>query len=62
MKKPIIYLILFLTLVGSGVAAQVMPDEFGTVKPEYLSMTSYVLDDKAEAVVLYDFGKTFFYD
>jgi hypothetical protein len=62
MKKPIIYLILFLTLVSSGVAAQVMPDEFGTVKPEYLSMTSYVLDDKAEAVVLYDFGKTFFYD
>ncbi|HLO58061.1 MAG TPA: transglutaminase domain-containing protein [Bacteroidales bacterium] len=61
MKKSPIILILFLTLINAALIAQVR-DEFGTVKPEQLSMTSYAHDDKAEAVVLYDFGKTFFYD
>jgi hypothetical protein len=40
--------------------AQVSPDEFGTVKPDYLAMKSYPGDPVAEAVVLYDFGKTYF--
>lgn len=58
--KTILCLIFTFSFIGAG--AQVVPDEFGNVKPEYLSMTSYLSDDLAEAVVLYDFGKTYFTD
>lgn len=59
MKNLLSFCVLSLSLC---IQAQVVPDEFGNVKPEYLSMKNYPGDDQAEAVVLYDFGKTYFID
>jgi|WetSurMetagenome_2_1015567.scaffolds.fasta_scaffold06333_5 hypothetical protein len=42
--------------------AQVTANKFGTVSLDQLNMKSYSLDNQAEAVVLYDFGNTFFYE
>src|SRR5512133_3544353 len=57
MKTILCFLLLLLCLLSES---QVVPDEFGNIKPEYLSMKSYLPDEQAEAVVLYDFGKTYF--
>ncbi|HEX2395989.1 MAG TPA: DUF3857 domain-containing protein [Bacteroidales bacterium] len=59
MKIPLTGLFIAIHLCS---LSQVVPDEFGTVKPEYLAMKSYDADNQAEALVLYDFGRTFFVD
>ena len=62
MKIPTSILFAAFMAISPIMNSQVVPDEFGMVKPEYLSMTTYLPDKQAEAVVLYDFGKTYFYD
>jgi transglutaminase-like putative cysteine protease len=54
-----ILLALFISLVYENANAQVFP-EFGTVVKNEVEMTEYDKDKTAEAVVLYDFGKSRF--
>ncbi len=61
LNKLFLQALLFFILQISGIA-QKFETDFGTVKPEQLNMKTYDRDLYAEAVVLYDVGKTVFYD
>lgn len=63
MTKPIsayVVIFFFLTIFSFTTIAQKMPIKFGKVSIEELEMMEYDKDSNASAVILCDFGKTYF--
>lgn len=62
MNKKIPFVAFLLAITSTIVVGQNFIKEFGKIAKEEIEMTAYALDKDAEAVVLFDMGKSYFLD